>query len=65
MTKNVGMIDKSIRLVLGLALISYGVYSGHWIGFVAAVPILTALINWCPLYSLVGINTCPAEHKKA
>lgn len=58
MTKNVGSIDKSLRLLLGVSLIGYGLYFNNWLGFIGIIPLLTGLINWCPLYSLIGIKTC-------
>ena len=64
MTKNVGGIDRIIRLVVGVALLAWGfapVMSGgefNWWGAIGIVPLFTALINWCPLYPLLGISTC-------
>ena len=57
--KNVGGIDKIIRIIAGLALISL-VFIGPktaW-GWVGLVPLLTGLFNFCPLYPLIGLNTC-------
>lgn len=59
--KNIGNIDKKLRLVIGFLLIVYGVYFNSWVGFIALVPILTATMNICPLYSLLGLSTCPME----
>jgi len=59
--KNVGSIDRVLRIVLGLVLIAL-VFVGPqtpW-GWVGVVPLLTGLMRSCPLYSLVGINTCPS-----
>ena len=58
MKRNVGKVDKIVRLVLGAALIGAGVYFQSWWGAVGAVPILTALMGWCPPYALLGIRTC-------
>ncbi|WP_455205717.1 YgaP family membrane protein [Kaarinaea lacus] len=58
MNQNVGGIDKVIRIVVGLALISL-VFIGPktpW-GWVGLIPLATALINFCPLYPLLGIST--------
>ncbi len=60
MTKNAGTIDRSIRVLLGLVLISL-VFVGPqtpW-GWIGVVPLVTGLIGYCPVYKLVGINTCP------
>ena len=69
MRTNMGMIDRSIRLIFAAALL-YGAFGGaavlatgalHWIAIaVAAVFVLTSLLGNCPLYSLVGIRTCRA-----
>jgi len=64
MTKNVGVIDRIVRVVLGLALIAYAVPIGfpttgwNWVGWIGVVPLLTALIGNCPLYSILGVSTC-------
>ncbi len=58
MKHNVGSIDKSMRIVVGLAIIGAGFYFGSWWGAVGLVPLLTGLTGFCALYSLFGINTC-------
>lgn len=62
MKKNEGSLDRGIRVALGLGLAAYGVISGSWLGVLAVVPLGTALIGWCPLYSVLGIRTCPLEN---
>jgi hypothetical protein len=61
MQKNVGGIDRILRIVLGLGLIALAATSviPAW-GYVGVVPLLTAVIGYCPAYSLFGIKTCPA-----
>ena len=54
---NVGKADKIIRLILGAGIIAVGVYFQSWWGAIGAVPILTALIGWCPAYVPFGIST--------
>jgi hypothetical protein len=61
MKRNIGKSDKVVRLVVGAAVIAAGVYFQSWWGVIGAVPILTALMGWCPPYSLLGINTCAAR----
>jgi len=59
--KNVGNIDKGVRLILGLILLSlFFIMKGNlkYLGLIGFVPILTATISFCPLYSIVGIKTC-------
>jgi hypothetical protein len=61
--KNVGTIDRVLRIVVGLALISI-VFVGPqtpW-GWIGVVPLATALIGYCPLYSVLGIKTCPTKN---
>jgi len=58
MTKNVGGIDKILRVIVGLALIAYGVLNENFlIAGVGIIPIFTAVIGWCPLYCPLGIKT--------
>ncbi len=59
MEKNVGTIDKSLRIIAGIVMLSL-VFVGPqspW-GWIGVVPLLTALIGWCPAYKLVGLSTC-------
>lgn len=62
MTKNVGGIDRIIRIVVGLALIAAAATGavGLW-GYVGVVPLLTGLMGWCPPYAILGFNTCKAK----
>ncbi len=57
MKANVGGIDKILRIVVGLAIIGWGVMEKNWLGAIGIVPLATALINFCPVYSLIGFNT--------
>lgn len=57
--KNVGSVDRAIRIVLGIVLLSL-VFIGPktlW-GLIGLVPLVTALVGWCPAYTLFGIKTC-------
>ncbi|NKX45239.1 YgaP family membrane protein [Roseicyclus persicicus] len=59
MSRNEGTLDRALRIIAGLVLISL-VFIGPqtaW-GWVGLVPLLTGLVGVCPLYSLLGINTC-------
>lgn len=60
MKVNVGGIDKILRIVVGIALIAMTLMGviGAW-GWVGVVPLLTGLFGVCPLYSIIGLNTCP------
>ncbi|MBN1561089.1 DUF2892 domain-containing protein [candidate division KSB1 bacterium] len=55
--KNVGKTDKMVRLVLGIVVIIAGVVFKSWWGLVGLVLLITALLNFCPLYVPFKINT--------
>lgn len=57
MKKNIGSLDRILRIVLGALLIGAGFYYENWWGAVGLIPLLTGLISWCPLYSLFGWST--------
>ena len=63
MTVNVGMIDRFVRVIAGLALISFALgyiapgTSWSWVGWIGVVPILTAVFGYCPAYTVVGCST--------
>ena len=59
MDKNIGTLDRAMRLVVGIVLIAL-VFVGPqtpW-GWIGIVPLATALIGFCPAYRLIGLNTC-------
>ncbi len=59
---NEGPLDRALRVIAGIVLISL-VFLGPqtpW-GWLGIVPLATGLIGSCPLYSLLGINTCPMK----
>ena len=57
MKKNVGILDKRIRMVVGVLIVVLGIYFERWWGLVGLIPIVTALTNRCPLYLPFGVNT--------
>ena len=64
MEKNVGVLDKSIRIVVGLALLSLLFFlekPAGYFGLIGLVPLLTSFFGYCPLYKIVGLNTCPIK----
>lgn len=64
MTQNIGGLDRIIRIVIGLGLLSL-VFIGPktaW-GWLGLIPLGTALVGWCPPYALLGISTCPRNDK--
>lgn len=59
MKTNEGGMDRTIRIVAGLALIGLAATGtvGAW-GWIGVVPLATGLIGWCPAYTILGLNTC-------
>ena len=64
MTTNVGGIDRVLRIVVGIAVLAlFFVLEGnarYW-ALVGLVPLFTGLFRTCPLYSVIGVNTCPMK----
>lgn len=63
MKKNVGSTDKILRIVVGLGLLSLLFVLEapmKYLGLIGLVPLATSLMGWCPLYTLIGVNTCKA-----
>lgn len=63
--KNEGNLDRILRIVVGLVLIGLylvnpaGAY--NWLGLIGIIPFVTGLLGTCPLYSILGVNTCPMK----
>jgi hypothetical protein len=59
---NIHKIERGVRIVVGLGLVSLAFVgpANPWF-FLGAIPLFTGLIGWCPLYSLLRINTCPVK----
>jgi hypothetical protein len=64
MKANIGGIDKVLRLVVGVALIAWAVMGGPVWAWIGVVPVVTVLINFCPLYAVLGMNTCSTKSTK-
>jgi len=66
MTTNVGGIDRILRIVVGIAVLAlFFVLEGnarYW-ALVGLVPLFTGLFSTCPLYSVIGVNTCPMKSR--
>lgn len=68
MTKNVGTVDRVLRILLGLVLLSllFALEGGaRWLGLIGLVPLLTGFAGSCPAYRLFGIRTCRLENQTA
>jgi hypothetical protein len=64
MKRNVGSIDKGLRIVVGIGLLSLLFLlegNARWLGLIGLVPLGTALIGYCPLYAVLGLSTCPTS----
>ncbi len=57
MIKNVGSVDKNVRIIAGLVVIGAGLYFQSWFGAIGVIFLLTGLINFCPMYIPFGIST--------
>ena len=60
MKTNVGTLDRSLRIGAGVVLIGLAVaeWIGPW-GYIGIIPLLTGLLRTCPVYTLLGLSTCP------
>ena len=58
---NMGKTDKGLRIIIGLLIIVLGLIFRSWWGLIGLIPIVTALINWCPLYVPFGISNCETK----
>ena len=59
---NVGNGDRALRIIVGLALIvmAYAGTIGVW-GWIGVIPLMTGIIKFCPMYSILGVRTCKTE----
>ena len=65
MKKNVGKLDSILRLIAALLLIAAAVdLKIWWFSLIGVILLLTALIRFCPLYTIFGINTTGKDKKK-
>ena len=65
MQPNVGKLDATIRYIVGIALLLMVVLldsAWRWVGLIGIVPIVSAAINFCPLWRVLGINTQEHGH---
>ncbi|AGH81831.1 hypothetical protein PCNPT3_09465 [Psychromonas sp. CNPT3] len=58
MKKNVGCIDRAVRITAGILIILCGIYYQSLWGALGFIPILTGSLGWCPAYLPFGISTC-------
>jgi Inner membrane protein YgaP-like, transmembrane domain len=62
MKTNLGVVDRVLRVVIGLVLVAWVLLaSGPTWAWLGIVPLFTGIINFCPLYRLLGINSCNSK----
>ena len=63
--RNEGTLDRILRVVLGVALLAGYYFNGDgaysWLYLLGVIPLVTGAIGSCPLYSIIGISTCPMK----
>ena len=65
MNTNEGLLDRVIRVIIGLVLIALAVTGrgAPW-GWIGVLPLITGLVGFCGLYQILGIKTCPVRTEK-
>ncbi|HRD28513.1 MAG TPA: DUF2892 domain-containing protein [Caulobacter sp.] len=65
MKLNEGAVDRVLRIIVGLVVLSLAFVGPKtaW-GYLGAIPLLTGIVGFCPLYAVLGINTCKAPRAK-
>ena len=64
MQKNMGTVDRTLRVVIGVLLVAYAIPIGfpatgwNWVGWIGVILLLTAFVGMCPLYRIIGLSTC-------
>ena len=57
MTQNIGNIDRTIRITLGIGIIAAGIVFKNWLGLIGLIPLATAATRTCPAYMPCGSST--------
>lgn len=63
MRPNVGRLDRILRAVAGVVLLAFALKLGfpdtgwNWLGWIGLLPLLTAIVRFCPAYTLIGIRS--------
>jgi len=65
MKLNEGAVDRILRIIVGLVVLSLAFVGPQtaW-GYLGVIPLLTGIVGFCPLYALLGVNTCKATRAK-
>ena len=64
MKPNMSMGERIIRVVIGIAIIAWGIVAKNWWGALGIVPLATGIIGWCGLYQIFNIKCCPSSKMK-
>lgn len=64
MKKNVGTVDRVVRILAGLTIIGVGIATNSWWGAIGVVPLMTGAFAHCPAYLPFGLNTCSLADKR-
>lgn len=61
---NIGNLDRWIRIVIGVVLIGLAAFNitGVW-AYIGIIPLATGIVRWCPLYTLLGVQTLPLHEQ--
>ena len=62
MNRNVGTIDQISRIIFGVVISTFGVFTTTGGGLLGFIPLVTGTMSWCPLYELVGLSTLKSYH---
>ena len=57
MKYNVGGFDRGARIVLGSALIALAFFGNQPLAYLGAIPLITGLVKFCPLYPIIGVSS--------
>ncbi len=62
MKTNEGAVDRVLRVLVGAGVLSLAFIGPQtpW-AYLGAIPLITGLVGWCPVYALLGVNTCGAR----
>jgi len=64
LTKNEHPVERAVRVVVGLGLVAAAATGAlGWWAYIGVIPVITGLVGSCPLYTLLGISTCPVKPK--
>ena len=64
MKTNIGNLDRVVRIIAGLGILGAGYYYKSWWGLAGLLPILTAVVRFCPAYLPFGLSTCGVKQDR-